>query len=59
MNEDININVKKKLTVKPENLFEGIVTPLGNGGAILFKKRYIGKQVYIILKDDAKEEQEK
>ena len=56
MNNDVKIKVEKKLTVKPEGLFEGTVKPLGNGGAILFKKRYIGKPVYVILKDDIKEE---
>lgn len=56
MNNDVKIKVEKKLTVKPEGLFEGVVKPLGNGAAILFKKRYIGKQVYVIIKDDIKEE---
>lgn len=56
MSKDIKIKVEKKLSVKPEGLFEGTVKPLGNGGAILFKKRYIGKPVYVILKDDVREE---
>lgn len=56
MNNNVKIKVEKRLTVKPEGLFDGTVKPLGNGAAILFKKRYIGKQVYVILKDDIKEE---
>ncbi len=40
-----------ELQVKPGAIFEGKVKTSGNGAAIGFPKRYIGKEVYIIIKD--------
>ena len=56
MNDQVKIKIGKTLYVKPECLNLATVKPLGNGACVLFKKRYIGKQVYVILKDDIKEE---
>jgi len=53
---NIKIDVNKKLTVKPENLFSATVKQLGNSGYVPIKKSVIGKDVYIIVKDDIKEE---
>lgn len=52
MNKDIKINVAKTLNVSPNSFFEGEVTAVGNGAMILFKKRYIGRKVYIIVRDE-------
>lgn len=52
----IKIDVNKKLTVKPENLFSATVKQLGNSGYVPIKKSFIGKDVYVIVKDDIKEE---
>jgi putative transposon-encoded protein len=52
----IKIDVTKKLSVKPENLFSATVKQLGNSGYVPVKKSFIGKDVYVIIKDDNKEE---
>lgn len=57
MSDDIKINVTKKLIVKPENLFVATIKPLGNGAYASVKKSFIGKEVYVIIKDEVKEEQ--
>jgi putative transposon-encoded protein len=44
------IVVAQTLKIKPEILFIGRVAKSGNGAAIPFKKRFIGKEVYIIIK---------
>jgi len=53
---NIKIDVNKKLTVKPENLFSATVKQLGNSGYVPIKKSFIGKDVYVIIKDDIKKE---
>jgi putative transposon-encoded protein len=45
-----------KIKTKPENTFIRRVVKSGNGAAISFLKRYIGKEVYIIIKEAKKEE---
>lgn len=52
MNKDIKVNVAKTLNINPNAFFEGDVTALGNGAMILFKKRFIGRKVYIIVRDE-------
>ena len=44
-----------ELQVKPGAIFKGEVKASGNGAAIGFPKRYIGKEVYIILKEKTTE----
>ena len=39
------------ITIKPSQLFTGKVVKSGNGASISFKKRFIDKEVYIIVKD--------
>lgn len=53
---NVKIDVTKKLTVKPENLFSATVKQLGNSGYVPIKKSFIGKDVYVIIKDDSKDE---
>ena len=54
--EKIKINVTKKLIVKPESLFVATIKPLGNGAYAPIKKSLIGKEVYVIIKDEVREE---
>ena len=41
----------KEITIKPSQLFTGRVVKSGNGASISFKKRFIGKEVHIIVKE--------
>lgn len=43
---------KKKVMLEDEieEIFEGKVKKIGNGGMILSSKRYIGKKVYILIR---------
>ena len=41
----------EEITIKPSQLFTGKVVKTGNGASISFKKRFIDKEVYIIVKD--------
>ena len=41
----------EEITIKPSQLFTGKVVKSGNGASISFKKRFIGKEVYVIVKD--------
>lgn len=41
----------EELIVSPNNLFTGKVVKSGNGASISFKKKFIGKEVYIIVKE--------
>ena len=41
----------EEITIKPSQLFTGKVVKSGNGASISFKKRFIDKEVYIIVKD--------
>jgi putative transposon-encoded protein len=41
----------EEITIKPSQLFTGKVVKSGNGASISFKKKFIGKKVYIIVKD--------
>lgn len=53
MNKYIKINVAKTLNVSPGNFYEGEVKRFGGDGAMIpFKKRYIGRKVYIIVRDE-------
>lgn len=41
----------EEITINPSQLFTGKVVKSGNGASISFKKRFIDKEVYIIVKD--------
>lgn len=41
----------EEITIKPSQLFTGRVVKSGNGASISFKKKFVGKEVYIIVKD--------
>ena len=41
----------EEITIKPSQLFTGKVVKSGNGASISFKKRFIGKEVYILVKE--------
>jgi putative transposon-encoded protein len=45
------IVVAETLEIKPSQLFTGKVVKSGNGASISFKKRFIDKEVYIIVKE--------
>lgn len=48
--ESIGVFVEE-ITVSPNNLFTGKVVKSGNGASISFKKKFIGREVYIIVKE--------
>lgn len=50
INDFKRIVVAETLEIMPEQLFTGRVVKSGNGASICFKKKYIGKEVYIIVK---------
>ena len=53
MDKLIKINVAKTLNISPHAFFEGEVKHFGGDGAMIpFKKRYIGRKVYIIVRDE-------
>ena len=53
MDKLIKINVAKTLNISPQAFFEGEVKHFGGDGAMIpFKKRYIGRKVYIIVRDE-------
>jgi putative transposon-encoded protein len=41
----------EEITIKPSQLFTGKVVKSGNGASISFKKKFVGREVYIIVKD--------
>jgi putative transposon-encoded protein len=41
----------EEITIKLSQLFTGKVVKSGNGASISFKKRFIDKEVYIIVKE--------
>jgi putative transposon-encoded protein len=47
----LTLKVGEEITIKPSQLFTGKVVKSGNGASISFKKRFIGKEAYIIVKD--------
>jgi putative transposon-encoded protein len=49
----ISVRVKKDLlNVSPELFFEGVVTKFGSsGGHIVFKQKFVGKKVYVIVRE--------
>jgi putative transposon-encoded protein len=51
LNDYKRIVVAETLEIKPSQLFTGKVVKSGNGASISFKKRFIDKEVYIIVKD--------
>jgi putative transposon-encoded protein len=51
LNDFKRIVVAKTLEIKPNNLFTGKVVKSGNGASISFKKRFISRGVYIIVKE--------
>lgn len=42
--------IAETLNVKPEQVFVGKVVKSGNGAVITFKKRFIGRQVFVVVK---------
>jgi len=48
----INIEIKKTITGKPDQLYEGTVRKTGNGAHVMFMKEHIGRMVYIVLQED-------
>ena len=53
MDKNIKINVAKTLHISPSAFFEGEVKHFGGDGAMIpFKKRFIGKKVYVIVRDE-------
>ena len=47
----INITNKKlKLEDEMEEMSEGVVKQIGNGGMIMSSKKYIGKKVYVLIR---------
>jgi putative transposon-encoded protein len=51
LNDFKRIVVAETLEIKPNNLFTGKVVKSGNGASISFKKKFIGREVYVIVKD--------
>jgi putative transposon-encoded protein len=51
LNDFKRIVVAETLEIKPSQLYMGKVVKSGNGASISFKKRFIGKEVYVIVKD--------
>ena len=43
---------KFKLEDEIITIVEGKVKPIGNGGMILSSKKYVGKEVYVLVKKD-------
>lgn len=41
----------QEIKVLPDNLFTGKVVKSGNGASISFKKKFVGREVYIIVKE--------
>lgn len=35
-----------------EEIVEGVVKQIGNGGMILSSKKYVGKKVYVLIRKD-------
>lgn len=46
----IKIKINRNIEVHPEGIYESKVVKSGNGAVITFFKRYIGKEVLIIVK---------
>jgi putative transposon-encoded protein len=51
LNNFKRVVVAETLEINPSQLFTGKVVKSGNGASISFKKRFIGKEVYIIVKE--------
>jgi len=47
----IEIIINKKLVVEPDGIYESKVVPSGTGAVINFYKKFIGKEVLILIKD--------
>ena len=53
MDKNIKVNVAKTLHISPSAFFGGEVKHFGGDGAMIpFKKRFIGKKVYVIVRDE-------
>lgn len=46
------INQKLHFNDDIEEITEGIVKQIGNGGMVLSSKKYIGKKVYVLIRKD-------
>ena len=49
----IEINIKDKITIIPESIYQSQVVAFGNGAIIRSYKKFIGKGVTIIIGDDS------
>ena len=52
--EPIRIEIEKTLNVSPEDIYQAQVVKSGNGAIIKSFKRYLGKEVIVILADKVK-----
>lgn len=53
MTRKITISNKKlKFEDDIEEIVEGVVKQIGNGGMILSSKKYVGKKVYVLIRKD-------
>jgi putative transposon-encoded protein len=50
----IKININKHINITPEQVYESTVTKSGNGAVIKSFKKYIGKEVIVIVKKKIK-----
>ena len=46
------INQKLHFEDDIEEITEGVVKQIGNGGMILSSKKYVGKKVYVLIRRD-------
>jgi putative transposon-encoded protein len=47
---DIKNNKFSFIDDEIENISEGVVKQIGNGGMILSAKKYVGKKVYVLIR---------
>jgi|TARA_R100000501_G_C2622926_1_gene116099 putative transposon-encoded protein len=52
--QPININIKGSIEVEPGGIYLSQVVPSGNGAVIKFYKRFVGKDVIVMVVDKMK-----
>ena len=55
----IEIELKDKIKVKPEFVYESNVVKSGNGGVIKSRKRFVGKKAIIIIMEGIEMDEKK
>lgn len=50
----VNINISDTLEVEPEGTYMSTVVPSGNGAVIKFFKKFLGKDVLVLVVDKMK-----